>query len=173
MRFTYLAHRRAVADATAESRPHNSIAVHRGSLHYAYDIARNATVLTRNAQQPLAADLQFDATAPWQYAIDPASLRFHNAPPAGGTLPSPVFDSGLPPLSITATACAIEWAVAGDTFAASPPSNPACTGPATNITLRPFGVSTASMTWRRVLTDSACQSTKLRIGEFPTAKIAA
>ncbi|OJT11217.1 hypothetical protein TRAPUB_12261 [Trametes pubescens] len=140
------------ADITTESRPHGSIAVHRGPLHYAFDISRSQKVLARNAQQPLAVDLEFDATDAWQYAIDPATLTFHGASPKGGSLPSPVFDSGLPPFTITATACQVAWGVAGDTFAAAPPTNPACTGPATNITLWPFG------------------ATKLRIGEFPTFK---
>ncbi|KAI0339422.1 hypothetical protein BDW22DRAFT_1456156 [Trametopsis cervina] len=139
------------ADITIESRPHDSIAVHRGPLHYAFDIERSQKVLTRNAQQPLAVDLEFDAVTPWQYAIDPATLRFNPGAPTT-ELPSPIFDSGKPSLSITATACPIDWVVAGDTFAASPPSKPACTGPATNITLSPFG------------------ATKLRIGEFPTFK---
>ncbi|KAI0794110.1 hypothetical protein C8Q74DRAFT_1194135 [Fomes fomentarius] len=138
------------SEITIESRPHGSVAVHRGPLHYAYDIARSQTVLARNAQEPRAIDLQFDATGPWQFAIDPSTLTFHGSMPSGGKLPSPIFDSGLPPFTITATACSIDWAVAGDTFAAAPPTNPACKGPATNITLWPFG------------------STKLRIGEFPT-----
>ncbi|KAI0642095.1 hypothetical protein C8Q79DRAFT_1013969 [Trametes meyenii] len=140
------------ADITIESRPHGSVAVHRGPLHYASDIARSQKVLKRNAQQPLAVDLEFDATDAWQYAIDPSTLTFHGSTPAGGSLPSPVFDAGKPPFTITASACPIDWEVAGDTFAASPPTNPACTGAATNITLWPFG------------------ATKLRIGEFPTFK---
>ena len=41
----------------AESRPHGSVAVHRGPLHYAYDISRSETVLTKNAQEPRAVDL--------------------------------------------------------------------------------------------------------------------
>ncbi len=124
-----------------ESRPHGSVAVHRGPLHYAYDISRSEKVLTANAQEPRAVDLEFDATGRWQYAIDPDTLTFHGSTPSGGKLPSPVFDSGLPPFTITATACPIDWQVAGDTFAAVPPTNPACTGEATNITLWPFGVS--------------------------------
>ncbi|KAI0675672.1 hypothetical protein C8Q78DRAFT_988207 [Trametes maxima] len=140
------------ADITIESRPHGSVAVHRGPLHYAFDIARSQKVLKRNAQQPLAVDLEFDATDAWQYAIDPSTLTFHGSTPSGGSLPSPVFDAGKPPFTITASACPIDWEVAGDTFAASPPTNPACTGAATNITLWPFG------------------ATKLRIGEFPTFK---
>lgn len=78
-------------------------------------------------------------------------------------------------MSITVTACEIEWSEAGDTFASAPPSNPACTGPAQNITLRPFGVGTF-LTLLYIQYDANGrykQSTKLRIGEFPMAKIAA
>lgn len=138
------------AEITTESRPHGSIAVHRGPLHYAFDIARNQTVLTRNSQEGRAVDLQFEATNNWKYAIDPTTLKFHNTSPPSGSLPSPIFDSGLPPMTITATACPIYWPIAGNTFAASPPESPTCTGEATAITLWPFG------------------ATKLRIGEFPT-----
>lgn len=114
--------------------------MHRGVLHYAYDIARTQTLLAQNAEEAQAVDLEFDATAPWQYAIDPATLQFNAGAPAGGQLPSPVFDSGLPPFTITAAACPIDWPVAGDTFVSSPPTDPVCTGPATNITLWPYGV---------------------------------
>ncbi|KAI9067980.1 hypothetical protein FKP32DRAFT_1672687 [Trametes sanguinea] len=141
------------SDITIESRPHSSVAVHRGPLHYAFDIARSQKVLQQNAQQPLAKDLEFDATVNWQLALgDPTTFVFNGGAPEGGNLPSPVFDSGLPPFTITAQACPIEWGVAGDTFAASPPENPECSGPVQNITLWPFG------------------ATKLRIGEFPTFK---
>ncbi|KAI0796217.1 hypothetical protein C8Q75DRAFT_711525 [Abortiporus biennis] len=137
------------ADITIETRPHGSIAVHRGPLHYAFDIPRTAKVLTRNSQQPLAVDLEFDATASWQYAIDPSTLTFHPSVPANGQLPSPIFDSGLPPFSMSVKACLVNWTLAGDTFASPPPTNPACASGVQNITLWPFG------------------ATKLRIGEFP------
>ncbi|KAJ8090207.1 hypothetical protein PM082_018797 [Marasmius tenuissimus] len=104
-----------------ESRPHGSIAVHRGPLNYAFDIPRTQRVLKSNPPQPLAKDLQFKAAGSWQYAIDPSYLKSVNTPPSYGALPSPVFDSGKPPLSITATACLINWPTAGDTFATSPP----------------------------------------------------
>ncbi|KAH9474823.1 hypothetical protein JR316_0013289 [Psilocybe cubensis] len=136
------------APITTESRPHGSIAVHRGPLHYAFDIARSQKVLAQNSQQPLAVDLEFDATVNWEYAIDPSTLKF-NSGITTPALPSPIFDSGKPPLTISATACPIAWAVAGDTFASSPPTNPNCTGAQTTITLSPYG------------------ATKLRIGEFP------
>jgi hypothetical protein len=139
------------AAITVESRPHGSIAIHRGPLHYAYDIPRKSTTLSQNAQQPLAKDYQFDATASWQYALDPSTLSFVNKPVS--SLPSPVYDSGLPPVAISVSACLVNWATAGNTFAASPPQSPVtCTGAKTTIRLTPFG------------------ATKLRIGEFPVMK---
>lgn len=135
------------AKITTESRPHGSVAVHRGPFNFAFDIPRSQKVLARNSQQSLAVDLEFDASGAWQYAIDPSTLQFHTTSPS--SLPSPVFDSGKSPLSITVTACPISWSTAGDTFAASPPTNPSCTGRNTTLTLTPLG------------------TTKLRISEFP------
>ncbi|KAH8115214.1 hypothetical protein DFH11DRAFT_1726088 [Phellopilus nigrolimitatus] len=133
-----------------ESRPNNSVAVHRGPLNYAFDISRNQTVLKQNADEPRAIDVQFEATEAWQYAIDPSTLKFNaGTTPENGTLPSPIFNSGLPPYTITATACPIAWLEAGDTFAAVQPENVTCTGDAKQITLWPLG------------------ATKLRISEFP------
>jgi len=140
------------APITIESRPNNSVAVHRGPLHYAFDIPRTQKVLAQNAQEARAMDLEFDAAGSWQYAIDPATVAFHAGTPSGGKLPSPVFDAGGSPFTISVKACPIAWAIAGETFASAPPTNTTCTGPATNITLSPFG------------------TTKLRIGEFPTFK---
>ncbi|KAI5116455.1 hypothetical protein M0805_006176 [Coniferiporia weirii] len=137
------------SEITIESRPNNSVAVHRGPLNYAFDIPRNQTIIAQNAIESRAVDLQFEATAAWQYAIDPATLKFNAGVPAGGTLPSPVFDTDLPPFTITATACLIAWPEAGNTFASSPPENVTCIGNTANITLWPFG------------------ATKLRISEFP------
>lgn len=124
-----------------EFQANNSVAIHRGPLHYAFDIPKNQTTLSTNAQQPLAVDLEYDSTSAWQYAIDTSTLVFNNNPPVSGSLPSPVYDTGLPPLTITVLACQIEWGLAGDTFPDSPPENATCTGPATNITLWPYGVS--------------------------------
>ncbi|KAE9405566.1 hypothetical protein BT96DRAFT_934810 [Gymnopus androsaceus JB14] len=121
---------------SSKSRPHGSIAVHRGPLHYALD------------KQPLAKDLEFDATAAWQYAIDPSTLQFTNNPPKAGILPSPIFDSGLAPLSMTVTACPINWPEAGNTFVASPPTNPECTGAQKTITLTPYGARDQATHWR-------------------------
>ncbi|SJL16344.1 uncharacterized protein ARMOST_19865 [Armillaria ostoyae] len=138
------------ADITIENRPHGSIAVHRGPLNYAFDIQRSETVLKTDPRQSFAVDLQYDAKEDWEYAIDPSTLKFHQRQVS--SLPSPVWDYGLPPVAITATACLVDWPVDGDMFAASPPENPGCVGPERVIVLSPFG------------------ATKLRISEFPVFK---
>lgn len=138
------------ADIVTENRPHGSIAVHRGPFNFAFDIPRSQKVLAQNSQQPLAVDLEFDAAGVWQYAIDPETLQVHTTPiPSPSSLPSPVFDSGKSPLSMTVTACPIHWMTAGSTFAAPPPTNPSCTGTNMTLSLTPLG------------------TTKLRISEFP------
>ncbi|KAJ7742166.1 hypothetical protein DFH07DRAFT_964682 [Mycena maculata] len=141
------------SDIRTESRPHGSIAIHRGPLHYAFDIPRNERQLSVHALEPRAVDLEFLPADAWQFAIDPATLAFSNTPPASGVLPSPIYDAGLPPCTMTVSACPIDWPVDGDMFAAPPPENPSCLGAFRNITLWPFGAA------------------KLRISEFPVAKL--
>jgi hypothetical protein len=123
----------------SENRQNSSIAVHRGPLHYAFDISRSTTVLTVAPNNTNAKDLQFEATDAWKWAIDPNTLKFHSN--SVSSLPSPIYDSGLPPYTITATACPINWPTIGSLYAADPPENPACTGNTTTITLWPYGVS--------------------------------
>ncbi|KAF9522472.1 hypothetical protein CPB83DRAFT_917962, partial [Crepidotus variabilis] len=89
-------------------------------------------VLKRDSQQPLAVDLQFDATTAWQYTIDPSTFRFDDGT-ALSTLPSPIYDTGKPSLSISVTACPISWSTAGDTFVSSPPTSSNHTGSTTTI----------------------------------------
>lgn len=102
-------------------------------------VQRSETVLKTDPRQSLAVDLQYDAKEDWEYAIDPSTLKFHQHQVSN--LPSPVWDYGLPPVAITATACLVDWPVDGDMFAASPPENPDCVGPERVIVLSPFGVS--------------------------------
>ncbi|KAJ7503065.1 hypothetical protein B0H11DRAFT_1987655 [Mycena galericulata] len=141
------------SEIRTESRPHGSIAIHRGPLNYAFDIPRREKQLSVHPLEPRAVDLEFTPSDAWQFAIDPATLAFTNTPPASGVLPSPIYDAGLPPFTLTVSACPIDWPVDGDMFAAPPPENPACLGAFRNITLWPFGAA------------------KLRISEFPIVKV--
>ncbi|KAF7296050.1 hypothetical protein MKEN_01420100 [Mycena kentingensis (nom. inval.)] len=140
-------------DIHLEQRPHGSVAIHRGPLNYAFDIPRIERQLAVHPDEPRAVDLEFTPGRAWQYAIDPATLAFTNNAPASSILPSPIYDAGLPPVTLTVAACPIDWPLDGDMFAAPPPENPACLGEFRNITLWPFGAA------------------KLRISEFPVARI--
>ncbi|KAF9255860.1 hypothetical protein L218DRAFT_883135, partial [Marasmius fiardii PR-910] len=137
------------AEITVESRPHGSVAIHRGPLNYALDITHTEKVLKVDPHEPHAVDLEYDPIGTWEYAIDPTQLTFHYDPPVDDVLPSPIFDSGKAPGVIRAIACRIEWPLGGDMFAAHPPENPGCVGENVRIWLEPFG------------------ATKLRISEFP------
>ncbi|TBU33982.1 hypothetical protein BD309DRAFT_1064203 [Dichomitus squalens] len=84
-----------------------TVAVRRGPLHYALGIQRNQIVLAQNTCESHAVDLEYDAIALWEYAIDLSTLVSHANPSASGELPSPTFDWGLSPRTTTATACSI------------------------------------------------------------------
>ncbi|KAF9060290.1 hypothetical protein BDP27DRAFT_1339847 [Rhodocollybia butyracea] len=141
------------AEITIEQRPHGSIAIHRGPLNYAFDIPRSEKIIAQDPLEPHAVDLQLEPTAAWEYALDadPATMSFHNEANLSDRyiLPSPIFDSGKPPVSIVVSACPIDWPLGGDMFVTSPPENPECVGKVSKIRLVPFG------------------ATRLRISEFP------
>lgn len=154
-----------------EQRSNGSIAVYRGPLLYAVDLGHNdTTTLAMRSSGPLefletlpnvpAADLTlYDnhthdhtwvVTTPWNVAIDPSTLEFHEQ--TISELPYYVWETGAQPQSMTATACEVEWpTLLGD--ANWPPANASCLGGSFEVTLRPFG------------------GTRLRIGEIPTVSI--
>ncbi|KAF9029687.1 hypothetical protein BDZ89DRAFT_1065159 [Hymenopellis radicata] len=111
-----------------ESRPNNSVAIHRGPLNYAFDIERTETVIKTDPRETHAVDLQLDPVGAWQYAIDPSTAEYHyDSTSESKALPSPIWESGRPPVSISVLACLIDWPLAGDMFPADPPENPNAT----------------------------------------------
>ncbi|KZT04944.1 uncharacterized protein LAESUDRAFT_715247 [Laetiporus sulphureus 93-53] len=155
-----------------EERTNGSIAVYRGPLLYAVDLAYNDTLMPAlRSESPLdfietlpdvpASDLTpYDnhshdhtwlATVPWNIAIDPSTLAFHEE--SVDELPYHVWETGEQPQSMTAAACEIVWPLLwGD--ASWPPQSPnACLGDTFEVTLRPFG------------------GTRLRIGQIPTMTV--
>ncbi|CAE6537729.1 unnamed protein product [Rhizoctonia solani] len=132
-----------------EPRPKSTIALHRGVLHYAYDIPRRVKVMGRHPNEARAVDLQMTPDGPWQYAIDPSTV-WHERTSDG--VNSPAFDHNGSSTSLLVSACLVEWGIGGETFAKPPPENPECIGPLETIRLIPYG------------------ATKLRISEFPVMR---
>ncbi|KAJ6628514.1 hypothetical protein B0H10DRAFT_2173316 [Mycena sp. CBHHK59/15] len=130
--------------------PTGGLQVNRGPLFWSSDLFHSTTVLATNAQNANATDLEFVVDVGWAYAVDPTTLTFHANANPGKALPAPVFDSQQPPVTITATACPIDWTTKSGS-ADDPPSSPAtCTGNTFEFIYWPYG------------------STKLRLGELPT-----
>ncbi|KAF8915759.1 hypothetical protein CPB85DRAFT_1293166 [Mucidula mucida] len=124
-----------------ESRPNSSVAIHRGPLNYAFDIERTETVIKTDPREAHAVDLQLDPVGAWQYAIDPSTAKYHyDSRSESNALPSPIWESGRPPVSISVLACLIDWPLAGDVFPADPPENPECVGEEKRIVLTPIGL---------------------------------
>ncbi|PCH35389.1 hypothetical protein WOLCODRAFT_139880 [Wolfiporia cocos MD-104 SS10] len=155
-----------------EPRSNGSIAVYRGPLLYAVDLAHNQTetyamrspgpleFIETLPNVPPSDETLYDnhthdhfwlATDSWNIAIDPSTLVFHED--SVDELPYYVWDTAAQPQSMTASACEIDWpTLLGD--ADWPPTSPnTCLGDTFSVTLRPIG------------------GTRLRIGEIPTMSV--
>lgn len=106
----------------------NTVYIHRGPLHYVTDVGVGSTVINTWAEYnlPHVQDLQFNPTTSWNYAIEPATLEFHDKGVARGDLPSPVFDAGQSPYSFTVSACLVDWPTTNDQYVQTTPNLPTC-----------------------------------------------
>ncbi|KAL8832452.1 MAG: hypothetical protein Q9191_000272 [Dirinaria sp. TL-2023a] len=136
-------------------RANSSVAIYHGSLLYALDVGQSVTTLNpsarlmaREALPPIEFephDYRITNLGPWNMAIDTSTLEYHSGSDnssADSSLPSPLWTPGGPPNSITARGCQIEWPVDRGVPAPVPllvNGSRKCTGPAVNVTLRPFG----------------------------------
>lgn len=103
-----------------EPRANDTIAIYRGALLYAFEVAanitstgphhyRNLTLYSSDYAPPQAKDyIMLNATA-WNIAIDPSTIVYHPRANVFKPLPTPIFASGKPPMYMTAKACLIEW----------------------------------------------------------------
>ena len=134
-----------------------SITTH-GSLLYALDVGQTVSdqavmLFNESATYPTvdgppqipvqAHDSSFANTKPWNIAIDPSSLRFHESADnaTAGRLKNPIFDYEAPPPYITGKGCQINWKLDRGVPAALPklPEGAVwnCTGNVTDLVLRP------------------------------------
>jgi hypothetical protein len=159
------------APIEVSTRFNGSVAVTRGPLNYALEITFNKTTAPGlRSQQALAAveTLYPDApasyltpfdnhtqdntllpTAPWELAIDPSTIKFVDKTATTTVLPQYIWAPDSPPVSMTVTACQIEWGLVNGTAAPPPASPVACTGDEFQAKLVPFAAA------------------RLRLGEMP------
>jgi hypothetical protein len=151
-------------DLRIEPRANDTIAVYQGSVLYSLYISpfiSSGPPKFYNTQQAYPegtypAEMQdhmMTNGTEWNVAIDPSTLQFH----AGeGSLPSPTFDDGKLPMSVTAKGCLIDWPLFKDSVPADPPAknDRQCIGDTFEAVLRPYG------------------SSKLHMSDLPTVDIA-
>ncbi|KAK0187694.1 hypothetical protein F5146DRAFT_1104624 [Armillaria mellea] len=128
----------------------DAIAINYGALNYAIELSYNNTVtegLRYGSYDNHTKDHTLLPTTEWRLAIDPSTIEIVDRSSEVSKLP-------FYPITMTATACQIDWDIFSGT-AASPPQSPnACASDTFEVKLVPFGAA------------------KLRLGEIPTMIIA-
>ncbi|KAL0951819.1 hypothetical protein HGRIS_008485 [Hohenbuehelia grisea] len=158
-----------------EQRSNGAIAIHRGALNYAVDLAFNETtapglrsqIALTNVKQlfpnaPAEFVEPFDnhtqdhtlhATVEWRVAIDPHTITVNDASAHTKSMPFYAWAPGAQPVTLTASACQIEWGIVKGVAAPPPQSPVSCVGAPFKVKLAPFGAA------------------KLRIGEMPVMSL--
>nr|GAT44424.1 predicted protein [Mycena chlorophos] len=155
-----------------ETRFNDSIAITRGALNYAVEISYNTTVAPglRSAQAVQAVEQLYPnapasyltpydnhthdntllPTSNWALAIDPSTIKVHDLSSTTKEIPYYAWAPGSSPVTMTATACDIEWGLTLGTASAPPASPVKCLSEERyTVKLVPFGAA------------------KIRLGEVP------
>ncbi|KAJ6172783.1 hypothetical protein N7470_001850 [Penicillium chermesinum] len=136
-------------------RANDTVAVYQGALLYALYITpdissgppkyyNNQSAYAAGTYPSEAKDYIFLNSTEWNVAIDPSTISYDAG---SGVLPSPVFEDGALPMSMSAKGCLIDWPM----FRGAVPGSPIpkgdrkCLGDAFNVTLRPYGSSKLHM----------------------------
>ncbi|KAG7445620.1 uncharacterized protein BT62DRAFT_1006631 [Guyanagaster necrorhizus] len=160
-----------------EKRFNDAIAINYGALNYAIELSYNNTVTEGLRSEQALSDVKtlypnapaeyltpactisfihhtLLPTTEWRLAIDPSTIEIVDRSSKVSNLPFYVWSPGSQPITMSATACQIDWEISNGT-AASPPQSPnACASDTFAVKLVPFGAA------------------KLRLGEIPTMIIA-
>ncbi|KAJ7196912.1 hypothetical protein C8J57DRAFT_1419137 [Mycena rebaudengoi] len=148
-----------------ESRFNGAVAVTRGALNYAVEISHDDTVAAglRSAQAVNDYITPFDnhthdhfmnATSEWRLAIDPSTIVVSDKSATTKSIPFFAWAPGSQPVTMTASACQVEWGTSLGTASAPPTSPVACQGKITKVKLVPFAAA------------------NLRLGEIPVMSVA-
>lgn len=148
------------AEIRVESRANDTVSVYHGALLYALPVAGDyypsrPAGYPGTSAPPEANDWEILPREPWNLAIDTSTLMLFEYPNRYDEwLPNPIWHEDVPPVSISALACQIDWQLE-DGYAPNPPlkGKRNCTSRAYPVELRPYG------------------SAKLHIAELPTVDL--
>lgn len=148
---------------TTQSRENDTIAVYKGPILYALEVANYNTstppkpwnnpgfgTVYYNASYypPQSRDWSYHNTGKWAYGIDPSTLKYHGPETGMMELASPLFGPGAPPGYVTADACEIEWEMAfNGSVPGYPPTGDAkkCTSGKVQVKLVPYASAKTRM----------------------------
>lgn len=158
-----------------ETRTNGAVAVTRGPLNFAVELSHNLTVTPglRSAQALVDVKRLFPNAPPqyitptdnhthdntllptteWRLAIDPSTIQVHDKSAQTENMPFYAWEPGAQPVTMTASACQIEWGLVHNTASVPPVSPNQCIGSVFQVKLVPFAAA------------------KLRLGEMPTMKV--
>jgi hypothetical protein len=158
-----------------EVRFNGAVAVTRGALNFAVEIPNNDTVAPGLRSAQAVADVEvlypdappafftpFDnhthdntllPTSDWNIAIDPSTIKVLDNSAKTQSIPYYAWAPGSSPVTMTATACLIEWGLTLGTASPPPVSPNTCLGDHFTVNLVPFGAA------------------KLRLGEIPVMSV--
>ncbi|KAJ7126117.1 hypothetical protein C8R44DRAFT_781093 [Mycena epipterygia] len=158
-----------------EVRTSGAVAITLGSLNYAVEITYNTTVAPGLRSAQALTDVErlypdappqfitpFDnhthdstllPTSEWSLAIDPSTIVISDKSATTKSIPFYAWAPGSQPVTMTATACQIEWGLTLGTASAPPTSPNACVGEHFEVKLVPFAAA------------------KLRLGEIPVMSV--
>ncbi|KAI5833318.1 hypothetical protein K523DRAFT_343192 [Schizophyllum commune Tattone D] len=133
-----------------EERLNGAVAVTRGPLNYALELAYNVTTTEGlRCTDNHTVDNTLLPISTWALAINPDTLTVQDTSNNTDSIPHYTWKPGNLPVSMTVQACPISWDVVNGTASAPPQSPNACTGDVFEARLLPFG------------------SSQLRLGEMP------
>ncbi|KAJ7033743.1 hypothetical protein C8F04DRAFT_1104026 [Mycena alexandri] len=158
-----------------EVRTGGAVAITRGALNFAVEISHNTTVAPGLRSAQALVDVvrlypnvtpsfitPFDnhthdntllPTSDWSLAIDPSTIVVSDKSATTNAIPYYAWAPGSSPVTMTATACLIEWGLTLGTASAPPVSPNTCIGEHFQVNLVPFAAA------------------KLRLGEIPVMSV--
>ncbi|KAJ7266952.1 hypothetical protein B0H12DRAFT_1209136 [Mycena haematopus] len=142
------------APLEVETRFNGAVAITRGALNFAVEIANNDTVAP--GLRLFDNHTKYNTLLPtgeWSLAIDPSTIVVVDNSPTTKNIPYYAWAPGSSPVTMTATACLIEWGLTLGTASPPPVSPNQCVGEYFQVNLVPFGAA------------------KLRLGEIPVMSV--